>query len=366
MRRDLPEDSKFVLRVGLLDRIGSLLVQSGFDRCVVVTDHNVATAWRPALQAGLTPLRQDWIVVPAGEEHKTLDHVRDLYGRLLGLDVERQTPVLAFGGGVVGDLAGFVAATWLRGVPFFQVPTTLVAMVDSSHGGKTGVDLPEGKNLVGAWYPARAIWADPRTLRTLPRKQWASGMVEAVKHALLASPRLLEQIEAFSRPADPSVRQDSEIQELVSESARIKRGIVRRDPWESGERVLLNLGHTLGHALERAGDYARFTHGEAVGLGLLAALRLAGRRAVLPDAWDLLGRVESLLAAWDLPRAIPASIRWEVVAAGLRRDKKRLGGRLVFVLPTRLGRAEVFEVDEAEVRRVFEELQAAEGSPELG
>ncbi len=366
MRRDLPETSLFLLEVGLLDRIGTLLGQSGFDRCVVLTDHNVATAWRPSLQAGLAPLRQDWIVMPAGEEHKTLDHVRDLYGRMLELEADRQTPVLAFGGGVVGDLAGFAAATWLRGLPFFQVPTTLVAMIDSAHGGKTGVDLPEGKNLVGAWHPARAIWADPRTLRTLPRREWASGMVEAVKAALLASPELLERLEAFSRPPDPSRRQESESQELVFQSARIKRGIVARDPWESGERVLLNLGHTLGHALERAGNYSRFTHGEAVGLGLLAALRLAGRRGVLPDASDLRHRVESLLAAWDLPRAIPASFRWEVVAAGLKRDKKRLRGRLVFVLPTRLGRAEVFEVGEAEVRQVFEELQAAEGSPELG
>lgn len=366
MRRDQPEDSNFVLKAGLLDRIGDLLVQSGFDRCVVVTDHNVATAWRPVLQAGLNSLRQDWIVVPAGEEHKTLDQVRELYGSLLGLDVERRTPLLAFGGGVVGDLAGFVAATWLRGLPFFQIPTTLVAMVDSSHGGKTGVDLPEGKNLVGAWYSARAIWADPRTLRTLPRKQWACGMVEAVKAALLASPGLLEKLEDFSHPPDPSARQESEIQELVSESARIKREIVLRDPWESGERVLLNFGHTLGHALERAGDYARFTHGEAVGLGLLAALRLAGRRGVLTEAWGLLGRVESLLAAWDLPRTIPTSFRWEVVAAGLKRDKKKRQGRLLFVLPTRLGRAEVFEVDEAEVCQVFAELQVAEGSPELG
>jgi len=366
VRRDLPEASLFLLEVGLLDRIGTLLGQSGFDRCVVLTDHNVATAWRPSLQAGLAPLRQDWIVVTAGEARKSLDQVRELYGRLLDLEADRRTPLLAFGGGVVGDLAGFAAATWLRGLPFFQVPTTLVAMIDSSHGGKTGVDLPEGKNLVGAWHPAQAIWADPRTLRTLPRREWASGMSEAVKHALLASPELLERLEAFSHPPDPSRRQDSEIQDLVFESARIKRGIVERDPWEAGERALLNLGHTLGHALERTGNYSRFSHGEAVGLGLLAALRLAGHRGVLPDASDLRRRVEALLTAWDLPRAIPASVAWEQVAVGLRRDKKRLGGRLVFVLPTRLGRAEVCEVEEAEVRRVFKELQVAEGSPELG
>ncbi len=361
-----PELSPFLLEAGLLDRAGALLSREGFGRCVLLTDQNVAQAWRPTLQAGLSPLRQDWIVLPAGEESKTLDRVREVYGRLLGLEVDRQTPILALGGGVVGDLAGFVAATWLRGVPFFQLPTTLVAMIDSAHGGKTGVDLPEGKNLVGAWHPARAIWADLRTLRTLPRREWAGGMVEALKVALLASGDLLAHLEILGQAPDPGLFPEPAIRELVLRAAGIKRAIVGRDPRESGERALLNLGHTLGHALESAGGYRGFTHGEAVGLGLLAALRLSGNRGLLAEASDLPGRVEALLAAWDLPRVLPGSLRWEVVAAGLRRDKKRRAGRLVFVLPVGLGRAEILEVEEAEVRQVFEELRASEGSLELG
>jgi 3-dehydroquinate synthase len=327
---------------------------------VVLTDRNVAGACRPALEGGLGGLRQDWIVLPPGEESKCLEQVRDLYGALLDLEVDRRTPILACGGGVVGDVAGFVAATLLRGLPFYQVPTTLLAMIDSSLGGKTGVDLPQGKNLVGAFYPARAIWADPETLRTLPRREWAAGMVEALKHAMLASPVLFETLEELSELPDPAMWSAEQTRDLVARAARVKRDVVARDPFEAGERALLNLGHTLGHALEKAGGFLRFTHGQAVGLGLLAAVRLARQRGILEE--DLEACLQDLLRAWDLPLHIPTDLEWPVVLEAMRRDKKRVGGNLTFALPRRLGRVDLFgDVAEEEVRVVFLAMQRGAG-----
>ncbi len=351
-----PQDPPYLLEAGLLGRTGALLRQDGFHRCVVLTDQNVADAWRSTLDSGLGSLRRDWLVVPPGESGKSLEQVRELYGNLLDLQADRHTPILACGGGVVGDLAGFVAATWLRGVPFYQVPTTLLAMIDSSIGGKTGVDLPHAKNLVGAFYWPRAIWVDPGTLRTLPRSQWAAGLVEAIKHALLASPDLLEVLEELSELPDPGLWSARQTTDLVAQAARIKREVVARDPHEAGERVTLNLGHTLGHALEQAGGFARFTHGQAVGLGLLAAVRLARARGVLEE--DLEPALEDLLRAWDLPLRIPSDIPWPVTWEALRRDKKGVDGRLVFILPRRTGCVErVDDVTEDEVHRVFQSLQ---------
>ncbi len=351
-----PRDPPYLLEAGLLKRAGDLLRRDGFRRCVVVTDPNVAGAWRSTLEAGLGSLRQDWLIVPAGEPSKDLELVRRIYQDLAGLQADRRTPIVAFGGGVVGDLAGFVAATWLRGVPFYQVPTTLLAMVDSSVGGKTGVDLPQGKNLVGAFCWPRAIWADPGTLRTLPRGQWASGLVEALKHALLASPDLLETLEELSELPDPGLWSARQVQDLVAEASRIKREFVARDPREAGERALLNLGHTLGHALEQAGGFARFNHGQAVGLGLVAGVRLARERGLLEE--DLESALTDILGAWDLPVRIPGDLEWPTVLEALRRDKKRVDGRLVFILPRRAGHAErVDDVAEDEVRAVFHGLQ---------
>lgn len=343
------------LEPGLLRHAGDLLRADGAQRCVVITDEHVARAWRAALEAGLGGVEQDWVVLPPGEEHKTLEQARDLYQRLLSFEVDRHTPILAFGGGVVGDLAGFVAATLLRGLPLYQVPTTLLAMVDSSLGGKTGVDLPEGKNLVGSFYAPRAVWADPETLRTLPMREWAGGMAEAIKHALVASPDLFEHLEVLSETAAPDLWSPEELQGLVEGAARVKVEIVSRDPLEGGERAWLNLGHTLGHALEAAGGYRMLSHGEAVSLGILAAVRMARGRGILEE--DLEPWLVALLQAWDLPRSIPADLPWGAVAAALRRDKKRSRGALTFVLPLRVGAVRLVSgVPEDEVRATFEAL----------
>lgn len=350
------------LESGLLGRAGALLREDGHSRCVVVTDENVAGAWRGALAEGLGDLRNEWVVLPAGEEQKTLDRARDLYSRLLELDVDRRTPVLAFGGGVVGDLAGFAAATLLRGLPLYQVPTTLLAMIDSSIGGKTGVDLPEGKNLVGAFYAPRAVLVDPDVLATLPMREWAGGMSEAIKHALIASPELFELIEELSDDAAPDLWSARQLHALVEGAARVKLDIVGRDPFERAERAWLNLGHTLGHALETAGHYGLQTHGEAVAVGMLAALRLSRRLGMLEE--DFEHWLVALYHAWDLPRFVPAPIEWPQVAAALRHDKK---GRHTFILPRRIGEVAVVpDVPEDEVRAVFDALLAGGRGPGFG
>lgn len=345
----------YLLESGLLRQAGSLVAADGFERCIVLTDEHVEAHWRPVLEAGLEGLRQDWVVVPPGEATKSLEQVRDLYARLLALEVDRRTPVLALGGGMVGDLGGFVAATLLRGLPLYHLPTSLLAMVDSSLGGKTAVDLPEGKNLVGAFYPPRGVWVDPDTLKTLPMREWAGGMAEALKHAILASPDLFTLLEELSELAAPDLFTPEQLEALVLESARVKIDVVARDPWEAGERILLNLGHTLGHALEAAGGYQLLSHGEAVALGLLASVRLSRRRGILEE--DLEPWLVALLRAWDLPRAIPASLQWPSVLEALRRDKKRGGPLYTFVLPRRIGEATVVrDVRDEEVREVFDAL----------
>jgi 3-dehydroquinate synthase len=343
---------EYRLEEGLLSRLGQLLAEAGARRCAVITDANVARLWRGEVEEGLRPLACEWLVLPPGEEHKSLDTARALYDRLLEAGVERHTPVVAFGGGVVGDLAGFVAATLLRGLPFYQVPTTLLAMVDASIGGKVGVDLPQGKNLVGAFYPPRAVLADPRVLSTLPPAEWSAGMAEVIKHAILAGGSLSALLTDLSaRPADwPG----QVLLEMVRRAAEVKLAVVARDPFEEGERLHLNLGHTFGHALEAAGGYRLLTHGQAVALGLQAALNLSRRMGLLEE--DFSGWLETLLERWRLPRRLPAGLRWARLEAALRQDKKRRHGRLNFVLPRRLGQVALARADPLEVRAVLEKM----------
>jgi shikimate kinase/3-dehydroquinate synthase len=226
------------------------------------------------------------------------------------------TTCVALGGGVVGDVAGFCAAVYQRGVPVVQVPTTLVAQVDSAYGGKTGVDLPEGKNYAGAYHQPRAVLADPRTLGSLPEPELAAGWAEVIKTALIAGGALWTRVRRGDAVAD---------RELVLACARTKLAVVARDERDAGRRQVLNLGHTVGHAIETATGYRRYRHGEAVGLGLLAALTLSGQP-------ELRGDVAELLAARGLPTALDADVDHEAVLAAVQRDKKRRGGRVGFVL----------------------------------
>ncbi len=278
-------------------------------RRIAVSDGNVADAW-----AGRVPGLAGLIEIPAGEEHKTLATAESIWRALVAQEVTRQDHLVAIGGGVVGDLAGFCAATYQRGIPVVQVPTTLVAQVDSAYGGKTGVDLPEAKNYVGAYHQPAGVIVDPATLATLPAEELAAGYAEVVKTALIAGGGLWERVGAGDAVDDA----------VIVACARTKLAIVAADERDGGRRQVLNLGHTIGHAIETVTEYRRLRHGEAVGLGLLAALRLSGRE-------DLREQVAGLLGAAGLPVTI-TGIDADAVAQATRRDKKRTGEHVPFVL----------------------------------
>jgi shikimate kinase/3-dehydroquinate synthase len=279
------------------------------------------------------------IAIPAGESHKTLASAERVWGELIGAGMTRADHVVALGGGVVGDLAGFCAATYQRGVPVVHVPTTLVAQVDSAYGGKTGVDLAQAKNYVGAYHQPAGVLADPDTLATLPAAELAAGWVEVLKTALIAGGALWD---AVAGGGDVDER-------VIVACARTKLAVVAADERDGGRRQVLNLGHTVGHAIETATGYARYRHGEAVGLGLLAALRLSGQDA-------LRERVRELMIARGLPVRIDEGSPDEILTA-MGRDKKRTGDRVPFVLVTSPGEVEFGrELPAEDVRAAVREL----------
>jgi shikimate kinase / 3-dehydroquinate synthase len=315
------------------------LLGSGFwpapGRRFVITDDEVGARYRVKDAAAE-------LSMPAGEEHKTLAAVERLLRGLAAAGMDHDDHVVALGGGVVGDVAGFCAAVYQRGVKVVQVPTTLVAQVDSAYGGKTGVDLPEGKNYAGAYHQPSAVLVDPATLATLPQGELAAGWAEVIKTALIAGGPLWERVRAGA-PLD---------RDLILACARTKLAVVASDERDAGRRQILNLGHTVGHAIETVTGYRRYRHGEAVALGLLAALQLSGQAALRTE-------VAALLDARGLPTTLDRGIEPGAVVAATRRDKKRRGGRVGFVLveapgDVRPGRP----VEEREVRRAVAELRA--------
>ena len=284
------------------------------------------------------------VEIEPGESAKTMAEAERVLRELARAGMTREDHVVALGGGVVGDLAGFCAHLYQRGVPVIQVPTTLVAQVDSAYGGKTGVDLPEGKNYAGAYHLPAAVLADTATLASLPREELAAGFVELLKTGLLAGGRLWEEARALER-LDP----DS-LARLVFSCARYKCEVVAADERDAGLRQVLNLGHTVGHAIEAASGYERYRHGEAIGLGLLAALRLS-------DAPALRDEVETILARHDLPTSLDPAVEVEATLEALRRDKKRTAEGVGFVLLSEPGEPRTGElVDPDRVRAAVEEL----------
>ena len=327
--------------------LGSILRQAEIDRWVYISDTNVSEIYRDRLlqQGGL-----GWLSVPAGEVSKNLQEVTSLLEQLASMAIDRQTAVVAVGGGVVGDLAGFVASVYLRGLPFVQVPTSLVAMVDSSLGGKVGIDVPWGKNLVGSFWPARVILTDAEALKTLPEAEWSAGMAEVVKHAILDG----EGHFAWLEKLDTGGLEERKI--LVRRSSQVKMRHVMADPYEEGIRAHLNLGHTLAHALETAHGYQGLNHGQAVSLGLLASIRLSRQLGTLHE--DFEWRLVKMLHHWHLPTCIPREISWDLVEGALSKDKKNQAGVLRYVLPEGLGKIQIRSgVPLESVRKVYNILQ---------
>lgn len=318
---------------GGLDDLGAMFERRSLAGPVaLVSDANVAPLHG---EAALESLRSagfaaDLIVIPAGEQHKTMETVMSLLERFLAAGLERGSSVAALGGGVVGDLAGFAAAIYLRGVRWVGLPSSLLAVVDSSLGGKTGADLPQGKNLVGAFHPPAFVLADPRLLDTLPEVELRNGLAEAVKHAVLADPRLFEACQAGL----PYLQ--TRLDWAARRAIAVKARIIQQDPFEAGRRASLNLGHTLGHGLELASDF-RLKHGEGVAIGMVAAARLSERMGIGEPG--LAEQIEGCLAGLGLPVRLPAGIDRGRLAAAMRLDKKRRSGRLKLVLPEKIGSA---------------------------
>jgi 3-dehydroquinate synthase len=269
--------------------------------------------------------------VPAGEASKTREQWIRLSDQMLGLGLDRRTAVVALGGGVVGDLAGFVAATFLRGIPYVQVPTTLLAMLDAAVGGKVGVDTPLGKNLIGAFHPPTMVVADPLTLLSLPDRIYRAGLAEAVKHGLIADPEYFVWMETNARQL--MARDLGALTRLVHRSIEIKAAVVAEDERESGRRAILNAGHTIAHGLETESEY-RLPHGEAVALGLVAECRIAERMGLAPAG--LAERVLGLERTLGLPIRNPGTGMARVLDA-MRHDKKNRNGEVRLALPTGLG-----------------------------
>jgi 3-dehydroquinate synthase len=302
----------------------------------VITDEGVyrqARRVQNALEKSGIPTHL--FIIPAGEQSKTLGTVQHIYTWLAGLKAERGHLILAVGGGVVGDLAGYVAATYLRGMPFAQVPTSLLAMMDASIGGKTGVDLPQGKNLVGAFYQPKFVLADVSTLRTLPDRELRSGWAEALKHGLIMDEDLLSTFEDQSadiQSLEPEIATD-----VIRRSMAIKANVVSQDERETlGIRVLLNYGHTIGHGIEAATGYGRFLHGEAVSIGMMGAANIGHALGHISGAE--MERQRSALATYGLPLEA-RGVDPKKVAEAMRSDKKTSAGAIRWVLLDGIGRA---------------------------
>ncbi len=337
---------------GVLRDAGRLLApRLPAPRAVIVSNAVVAAHWLAALRERLAAsgIVTETLLIPDGEAHKSWQTANDVLSRLLELRADRSTTIVALGGGVVGDLAGFAAAIYQRGVPFVQVPTTLLAQVDSSVGGKTGVNHPLGKNMIGAFHQPRAVLIDTDCLATLPARELAAGLAEVVKYGAIRARDFFEWLEAN---LDALIARDpSALTHAISESCRIKAEIVAADERESGERALLNFGHTFGHAIEAATGYGEWLHGEAVATGMVLAAELS--RRVTGLAPEDAQRVARLLARARLPVKPPPipGARWLELMA---RDKKTAGGTMRFVLLEALGRATVRSgVDEAALRAVL-------------
>jgi 3-dehydroquinate synthase len=306
-------------------------------RAVIVSNTVVAPLYLAPLEACLSSLgkRVSTITLPDGEMHKDWTALNRIYDALLGDGIDRKTPLIALGGGVVGDITGFAAATYQRGVPFIQVPTTLLAQVDSSVGGKTGINHRLGKNMIGAFHQPEAVFSDTDTLNSLPPREYASGLAEIIKHALIFDVAHLAELE--SAAAALAARDAATLSRVIARSCAIKAEVVARDERETADhRALLNLGHTFGHAIETEAGYGTWLHGEAVAMGTVLAARLSREIGHLDAA--AVQRIEGLLAAVDLPVAPPA-LPAEALVAHMRRDKKNADGQVTLVLLKRLGEA---------------------------
>jgi 3-dehydroquinate synthase len=352
---DLAERSyPVIVGRGLLAETASILAEHGLsaNRIAVISDETVASHHASALLATFGENRPTLHTVPAGEASKSISHVEAICREMIRAGHDRRSLIIALGGGVVGDLAGFVASIFYRGIPFIQIPTTIVSQVDSSVGGKTGVNVAEGKNLLGAFHQPKLVIVDPETLRTLPAREFHEGFAEAIKHAAIRDADMLADLLAI----DPEKRDVPA--DLLARNIAIKARIVEADEYETKDiRALLNFGHTIGHGIEASLPYGEMLHGEAIALGIRAALFISEKHSGLPQSDS--EKVLEVLRHFHLPLTLPESIKTSTVMEKLTRDKKFRSGKIRFVTLSAIGQAHVIEsVTTADLESAIEHLRS--------
>jgi 3-dehydroquinate synthase len=350
--------SSYEIRIGngITDRVALLIAKNHKAvRYVIITDDCVGKLHGEKFLSGLKDigLNVDLLDFPAGEASKNINTVLGIVGKLLHLEADRETCLIALGGGVVGDMVGFIASVFMRSIPYLQIPTTLIAQVDSSIGGKTAIDLPSGKNLLGTFYQPAAVFTDLSFLETLPQKEFNNGLAEIIKYGIIEDEKMFHALEENMEAVK---QKDAALMlKIVENCCRIKKSIVDIDEREQGLRRILNFGHTLGHALEAISKY-KITHGEGVALGMIAAARLSEKMNYLQPSETR--RIEALIHAAGLPVKIPNSFATDDITSQLRMDKKKKGNIIHFVLLKKIGMPFVDGGIEAEIiGEVLEEMK---------
>lgn len=328
---------------GILSRLGRSLSAFKFSgRVAVISNPTIHRLYGEAVENSLNEagFGVKGILIPDGEEYKDLLWVYYVHGELLKHRLDRSSAIIALGGGVIGDIAGFVASTYMRGIPFVQIPTTLLAQVDSSVGGKTGVNHPLGKNMIGTFYQPRLVWTDVGTLRTLPEREVCAGMAEVIKYGVIRDAELFEFLE---NNRDKILNLDAEaLGFIIKRSCEIKADVVSKDEKETGLRAILNYGHTIGHAIETVTGYTQYLHGEAVAIGMALEVRLAVLLGLLKH--ESAERIKSLIASYGLPVKMPSGIDNNKIFSSMQLDKKTVEGRLKFILPEKIGAVSIRDV----------------------
>jgi 3-dehydroquinate synthase len=348
-----------VVNAGLLDQLGRYTRKYlPRETSAIISDSNVARLLADRVKKNLASagFHPTLITIPAGEKSKTLDQAGAICDKMIAAGLDRQSFVVGLGGGMIGDVSGFVAAIYHRGIPHIQIPTTLLAMVDSSIGGKTGLDTRAGKNLIGAFHQPLLVIADVDVLKTLPPREFNQGFAEMIKHAVIADAKMFEQLKLAKVSGLRRASETHALLSLIKRNIEIKSRIVAKDERDqTGQRALLNFGHTVGHALERAGAYRKFLHGEAVSLGIVAACGISMKKAGLPP--DQRAVIVDLLGQFGLPTRLPSNFPRRKILDAVKFDKKFEGRKIRFVVTPRIGVAYVADnVTIEDVREAVKEL----------
>jgi 3-dehydroquinate synthase len=319
----------------ILDRMGLIIAKNNWaSRYIMITDSNISTQYGERVWETLRgmELKVDMIDFPAGEAAKNFETSLHIIDRMMDLGADRTSALIALGGGVVGDITGFIASIYMRGIPYIQVPTTLLAQVDSSIGGKTGIDLPQGKNLLGTFCQPKGVFIDLAFLNTLTPREFGSGLAEIVKYGIIDDPELFSSLEVEAE--DIRTRNMNLLEKIITRSCRIKKGIVEIDEMEKGVRRILNFGHTIGHAIEAESGYS-ISHGDAISIGMVAAALISERLKYLPS--EDRKRIISLIRSFGLPTRIPKTLSSDGIVSRINRDKKKEGDTIHFVLLKKIG-----------------------------